>query len=274
VTQDPRYARHTLVPGWDQARLAAAQVILIGLGALGNEVARILALFGVGSMILCDPDRVERSNLSRCAFFRESDCGRLKVAAAARALADLAPGCRLDARPQTLIHGVGLAELRDAALVIGCLDSRTARLQLAGRCNLMRAPMIDGGTHPWGGELRPYLDPDGPCYGCGLGEDARARTAAASVLIGGWMAMTALRHLLGLPVPPGLLQIDGPAGTACPWPTPPPWANCSPNSPRARSRSPGRRSWMPLSAPVATIARPAGACRPRPSRPATPLSHW
>lgn len=38
-------------------------------------------------------------------------------------------------------------------------------------------------------------------------------TAAASVLVGGWMTMTALRALLGLAIPPGLLQIDVPAGS-------------------------------------------------------------
>jgi len=33
------------------------------------------------------------------------------------------------------------------------------------------------------------------------------------VLVGGWMTMTALRALLGLAIPPGLLQIDVPAGS-------------------------------------------------------------
>lgn len=233
MSDQERYARHSLIPGWDQARLGGAGVVVVGLGALGNEVARILALSGVGRMVLCDPDRVEISNLSRCGLFREADIGARKVEAAARSLAELAPACRLDSRPLPLVHGVGLAELRDAELVVACLDSTAARLQLAGRCNLVRAAMIDGGTHPWGGEVRPYLDPDGACYGCGLGGAARARsdspwscveaaaavrmaegaTAAASVLVGGWMALTALRVLLDLPVPPGLLQIDGPAGS-------------------------------------------------------------
>ncbi len=229
-----RFDRHRLVPGWDQDRLRTATAVVIGVGALGNEVARLLALCGVGRLVLCDPDAVAESNLSRCALFRPRDVGRPKVHAAADALADLAPGVVVDARPLPLRRGVGLAELRDADVILGCLDSRSARLQLAGRCNLVRAGWIDAGTHPWGGEVRPYLDPDGPCYGCGLtaGErgtadapwsclDADAASpvgaaAPATAVVGGWQALVAVRVLFGLPVAAEVVAIDGARGAAVP----------------------------------------------------------
>jgi len=34
-----RYARHELIPGWNQQQLADAKVVIVGMGALGNEVA-------------------------------------------------------------------------------------------------------------------------------------------------------------------------------------------------------------------------------------------
>jgi hypothetical protein len=225
-----RFDRQRLIPDWRQDRLAAAVVVVAGVGALGNEVARILAQSGVGALILCDPDRVEESNLSRAILFRGADVGRPKVEVAARALEGLAPGIRAVARPSALIHGVGLGELRDASLVVSCLDSRTARLQLAGRCQLVRAPLLDGGTHPWGGEVRPFLDPDGPCYGCTLGPTGRGESdvpwscleppprratpaaAPSSALVGTWMAMVAARFLMGLDGPAGFLKIDGVRG--------------------------------------------------------------
>ena len=58
-----------LIPGWDQRRLAAATVVVIGVGALGNEVAKNLALAGIGRLVLCDPDVVSVSNLSRTVLF-------------------------------------------------------------------------------------------------------------------------------------------------------------------------------------------------------------
>lgn len=223
---DERFARHTLIPGWDQARLLGTSIVVMGVGAVGNEVARLLALSGVGRLLLCDPDRVERTNLSRCPLFQEGDIGRFKVEAATESLIQLAPHLTVEARPQPLVNGVGLAELRDADLIISCLDSRSARLQLAGRCGLIRAPWIDGGTHAWGGEVRPYLDPDGPCYGCSLTPSLRAThdiavscmeqpdsvpvgaSALISVLVGAWLATLAVRYLLDLPVPSDLLKID------------------------------------------------------------------
>jgi molybdopterin/thiamine biosynthesis adenylyltransferase len=231
TTTDERFARHRHLPGWDQDRLAAATVLIVGVGALGNAVAQSLALAGVGHLLLCDPDTIERSNLSRMPLFRERDLGRLKVVAAADALAELAPTVAVTCRPQRLESGVGLAELRDVTLTLGCLDSRAARLQLAGRCGLVRAPWLDGGTGAWSGEIRVYLDPEGPCYGCGQEPAARAvadvpqhcgvpvagppagASAPLSAVIGAQMALLAVRFLMGLVVPPGLRVLDGVTGT-------------------------------------------------------------
>jgi molybdopterin/thiamine biosynthesis adenylyltransferase len=226
-----RYARHSLIPGWNQQDLGSATVIILGMGALGNEVARILAMSGVGKLILCDPDRIEESNLSRTILFRQSDIGRLKVEAAAAALVELNPQMTISVRSQPLVQGVGLGEMRDATLVISCLDSRSARLQLTGRCQLVQVPYIDGGTHPWGGEVRPYLTPEGPCYGCSLSAEERGladvpwscldtrvespegAAIPLSALVGTWMGMIAVRFLMGMSCPSGILKIDGTKGT-------------------------------------------------------------
>lgn len=226
-----RFDRHQLIPGWHQQQLTDARIVVVGMGALGNEVTRILAMAGVGRMIICDMDIIEESNLSRTLLFRPSDIGCLKVTAAATALAKLAPGINIEARPLPFVHGVGLAELREASLVLGCLDSRMARLELAGRCQLIGANYIDGGTHPWGGEIRPYLNPEGPCYGCSLSIHERAiadvpwscldempemATGAAvpsSALVGTWMGAIATRFLMGQSYPQGTLRIDAAMGT-------------------------------------------------------------
>src|SRR5690348_4053220 len=104
-----RFARHALVPGWDQSRLAAAHVVVMGVGALGNAVAQTLALAGVQSLLLCDPDVVAESNLSRTPLFRPHDIGRAKVDAAADALTASVPGLTIVRRCDTLVCGVGLA---------------------------------------------------------------------------------------------------------------------------------------------------------------------
>jgi hypothetical protein len=164
-------------------------------------------------------------------LFRERDIGRLKVEAAAEALVELVPTVAVQCRPQRLETGIGLGELRDAALTLGCLDSQAARLELAGRCGLVRAPWIDGGTGSWNGEIRVYLDPDGPCYGCGQEPAARAFTdvpqhcgidasgppvgaaAPLAAAVGAHIALLAVRYLMRLEVPGGLRVLDGVSGT-------------------------------------------------------------
>ncbi|MFE4972069.1 ThiF family adenylyltransferase [Kitasatospora sp. NPDC056651] len=227
------YSRQRAVPGWDQERLAAARCVVVGMGALGSEVSRLLASVGVGRLLLCDPDSVEESNLSRGVLFRAADLGRPKAEVAAAALAELAPGVATTARRAPLLSGVGLAELRAADLVVSCLDSRAARIQLASRVNLVAAPMLDGGTHPWGGEVR-HFRPGGPCFGCGstprelaVRDDpwsctapspgpARVEAASApvSALVGAQLGLWAVRLLLGLPVPEGAMRLDPLSGTA------------------------------------------------------------
>ncbi|MET9732499.1 ThiF family adenylyltransferase [Streptomyces sp. NPDC006458] len=240
-----RYARHALVPGWDQGRLADATVVLAGAGALGNAVAQSLALAGVGRLVVADPDTVAVGNLSRCPLFRPCDVGRPKARVLAEALAALAPDTVVEAREAPHVSGVGLAELREAGLVVGALDSRAARISLAGRCTLAGTGLLDGGTHPWGGETW-WCPPGGRCWACGLSPAERAvrddpwscaapsplapagASAPVSALVGAWLANFAVRLLLRLPVARGPLRVDA-AGSAVPltggW-TPEPAPDC------------------------------------------------
>jgi molybdopterin/thiamine biosynthesis adenylyltransferase len=229
-----RYARQRLIPDWDQDRLAAGTAVIVGVGALGNEVAKNLALTGVGRLILCDPDTVAASNLSRTVLLGPDDVGRPKVTAAATALARIAPGSIVEARQADLASGVGLGELADAGVVLGCLDSRRARLRLLGRAALVGAALVDGGTYPWGGEIRVRVDPDEPCYGCSLTAHERGESdlpwscaerrphgpepasIVSTSIVAGWMTLVALRVLFGSPPPYRMLRIDGASGGTAP----------------------------------------------------------
>lgn len=212
-TADP-FARQRLIEGWSQHRLSAATAIVIGVGALGNEVAKNLALAGVGRLLLCDPDVVDMTNLSRSALFTSADAGRAKVDAAAGALARLSQATSVVARQATLTAGAGLGELAAARLVLGCLDSRRSRQELLGRCALAGVPLVDGGTGPWSGEVRVRISLDAGCYACSLtpyerGESDTPRSCAeilppgaepafiaTTSLVAAWMTVAALRSCL------------------------------------------------------------------------------
>jgi molybdopterin/thiamine biosynthesis adenylyltransferase len=222
-----RFNRHYLIPGWNQKALRDATVIVAGVGALGNEVCRILAASGIGHLIICDDDIVEESNLSRCTLFTTADIGTSKVNAAKKALQTIAPDAMIDSRNGKFANTVGLGTIRRAMLVISCVDSYAARVQLSGRCNLVATPHIDGGTNEWGGEVRPYLDNNGGCFACFNLDKANNETVQScstqkyvpmgsslsiTAITGAWMSNIALRFIQGLSVTAHILKFDTATG--------------------------------------------------------------
>ena len=77
----------------EQQRVSAARVMVVGCGALGNEVLKNLVLLGVEHLVVVDFDVVEVGNLSRSVLFSKADADmhRLKVEVVAERLRAMNP---------------------------------------------------------------------------------------------------------------------------------------------------------------------------------------
>lgn len=225
VDDDDRYARLRLIPWWDQERLRQACVLVVGAGALGNEVLKNLALVGVGHLIVVDFDVVELANLTRSVLFRACDRGRPKVEVAAEAIRELNPDLTVTAVHGNVLTSVGLGVFRDADVAIGCLDNREARLWVNRACWKVSTPWIDGGIQELNGVVKVFTPPDSACYECGMTENdyrlinlryscpllrqedltaGRVPTVPTiASLIGAWQTQEALKLIHGLPVAGG-----------------------------------------------------------------------
>jgi molybdopterin/thiamine biosynthesis adenylyltransferase len=168
--EQDRYHRQSLITWWDQALLADARMLVVGAGALGNELVKNLVLMGVGQIIIADLDRVESSNLARCVFFRPEDEGRFK----AEVLAERASALDRDVEIIPLVGDVrttaGLGLFAELDVVLGGLDNREARLFVNQACWKSSTPWIDGAIEGLMGVVRVFVPPDSACYECTLGE--------------------------------------------------------------------------------------------------------
>lgn len=171
---DDRYRRLRELDGgrFPLQAVRQATAFIGGVGALGNEAAKNLALLGVGTIVLCDYDTVEIHNLTRSILARTEDVGRLKVAAAAETLRQINPGVRIVTLPCN-VADVGLGVLRRCDLVFSDFDGLLPRLIMNDACMALGKLWIDAGlaahTH-LAGQVWVYRGGDDgtKCVACGV----------------------------------------------------------------------------------------------------------
>ena len=80
------------------------KALIVGCGALGNEVIKNLALMGVADFCIVDFDEVEKSNLTRSILFTPDDIGRPKVEVARQAILRINPDAHVRAIKSKSCH--------------------------------------------------------------------------------------------------------------------------------------------------------------------------
>jgi molybdopterin/thiamine biosynthesis adenylyltransferase len=219
---DDRFSRFRLIGWWDQEKLRSARVLVIGAGALGNEILKNLALLGFANIVVVDLDSIEASNLSRSILYRAADVGRPKADAAAEAVTNIFPEACVHPITANVVHGLGLGLFAWADVVLAGLDNREARLWINRACWKMNKPWIDGAIEGINGVARLFMPGTPPCYECTLGEtdwailnkrmscnllalesDTEGKVATTptiSSIIAGLQVQEAVKLLHGLPV--------------------------------------------------------------------------
>ena len=171
IITDPdsdRYHTFGYISWWQQEVVRNATILVVGAGALGNEVLKNLALMGIGNIIIADFDTTEDSNLSRSVLFRSSDRGRRKVDAAAERVKELNPDVNVKTWHGNINFEMGLGVFRHVDAIIGCLDNREARLSINRFSWQINRPWVDGAIQELMGIVRVFWPGQGACYECTL----------------------------------------------------------------------------------------------------------
>jgi adenylyltransferase/sulfurtransferase len=170
IDEQDRYGRFRLISWWQQEKLRAAKVLVVGAGALGNEVLKNLALLGVGHLYVIDYDTIESTNLTRSVLYRAGDAGRPKSEKAAQAVQAMNPDVRVHAVNGDVITDLGLGVYAEMDVVIGCLDNREARLWINRQCWKVGRPWVDGAIQEISGVAKVFVPPASACYECAMTE--------------------------------------------------------------------------------------------------------
>jgi len=159
------YDRQFRLEGWSQNLVKNSRVLIIGVGGLGCEIAKNLAMLGVGHLDLVDLDIIEHSNLNRQILFTNAKLGEPKAIVAAKKLREINPNITIIGY-HTSLERLDPSLYYNADVIIGGLDSMNARLNLNAQCIRFRKPLVDGGVSGYHGHIYTIFPYKNACYEC------------------------------------------------------------------------------------------------------------
>ncbi|MFW9856027.1 MAG: ThiF family adenylyltransferase [Candidatus Thorarchaeota archaeon] len=161
-----RYDRQERLVLWDQRLISNSCVLIAGVGGTGSEVAKNLALLGIGRLILVDQDTVEYSNLNRQMLFSEKDVEKRKVVAAKQNIAEnLNPNLEIDIHSQTL-QSIPQRVFEEVDIIAGCIDNFLGRQFLNAQAIELYKPYIDSATDGFFGQVQYVKHETSACLAC------------------------------------------------------------------------------------------------------------
>jgi len=219
-----RYSRQLVLPEWSgqvQERLAAANAVVVGAGALGSPAATYLASAGGGRIGVVDGDSVDISNLQRQPLHFTPDVDMPKADSAAQKLGVLNTEISVEPYPVELDEQNAEAIVAGADVVLDCTDSFETRYLVNDACCAQGVALVEAGVLGFAGMVMAIRPGQTACYRCAFPEAPPAGTVpscreagilgAVAGLLGSLQALEALKLLTGIGTPPGdvIVQFDG-----------------------------------------------------------------
>jgi adenylyltransferase/sulfurtransferase len=222
VIVDYIWARQMISLKDGQRKLRKAHALVVGAGALGNEIVKNLAWLGFGEITLVDYDDIEFSNVSR-GLFEKDDIGKNKADVLAEKLGKNSPYVTIKSIAKK-VEECPEDQLK-SNVILGALDNMPTRVWLAAYAVSHQIPLIDGGIKEFQGRVQTYL-PGKACLACnipleryaeimelrnpceGYEEGAVASFTTISSIIAGVQANEAMKIIVGMPTLSGVLLMD------------------------------------------------------------------
>lgn len=180
-----RYARQIMLPDVGeegQRRLAAASVLVVGVGGLGSAVSLYLAAAGIGRIGLVDDDCVSLSNLQRQVLYTEAEVGESKVLCARKRLQALSSHTQIDTYAERLTPRNAERLVAPYDLVVDGCDNFATRYLIDETCHRQGKPYVYGSIGEFHGQVSVFGYRGGMRYRDLFPEQELLSSAPAKVL--------------------------------------------------------------------------------------------
>ena len=131
-----RYARISAISGLDRDFIKNIKVLVIGAGAVGNELIKNLVLFGIKQIHIADFDKIEIHNLTRSVLFRESDIGAFKSEVAAKRASQLSDDTQINFSTKDFWDTFSFDDIKNYDAIICAVDNHEARINANTLANI------------------------------------------------------------------------------------------------------------------------------------------
>lgn len=161
-----KYDRQERLALWDQNIIEKSTILIAGVGGTGSELAKNLALLGIGSLILVDDDTIEFSNLNRQMLFREVDVGHKKARIAKKRIQEqFNPDIEIKEYSSKL-QDMPQKVFRKVDIIAGCVDNFLARQFINAIAIDLNIPLIDSATDGYFGQVQYIKSRLTACLAC------------------------------------------------------------------------------------------------------------
>ena len=149
-----------------QNRLLKSRVGILGAGALGSNIANLLARGGVGNIVIADYDKIELSNLQRQMIFRENDVGKLKSPTLATLLKLINSEINIESF-STKIDEQNFTDIfANCDLIFDATDNFSTRFLINRECLAHNIPWIYSGVTASSGQSLLIIPGKTACLSC------------------------------------------------------------------------------------------------------------
>lgn len=142
-------------------------MLVIGAGGLGSPALLYLAGAGVGTIGICDGDRLEESNLHRQPIYSSQDLSKPKAKLSASRLADLNPHITLRTYPVRLTAENASRIMEGYDIILDCTDNFQTKFLINDAAYLLRKPVVRASIYQFEGQIQTYIPQRGDaCLRC------------------------------------------------------------------------------------------------------------